>query len=207
MNYLILPGVLAISLLAGCQPWSPPSTPPASVSPDRYGAASSVAVARHTQYQMWNNGLWSGSKNAPSPMEIIRTNSAEVSFDWEGDAVELLAELARARGLQFNYSGVRLPLPDLHPRNVVALNRKALLAVFSNRPYEIREGRRVLSELTRHRLPLEERFGGWRPADYADALKRFPPVMRDEMRQKMNGVALILMPDSVTDREYLLENN
>lgn len=123
MNYLILPGVLAISLLAGCQPWSPPSTPPASVSPDRYGAASSVAVARNTQYQMWNNGLWSGSKNAPSPMEIIRTNSAEVSFDWEGDAVELLAELARARGLQFNYSGVRLPLPvTLHVRGMTFSN-------------------------------------------------------------------------------------
>lgn len=50
-------------------------------------------------------------------------------------------------------------LPDLHPRNVVALNRKALQAVFSTRPSEVREGRRVLSELTRHRLPLEERFG------------------------------------------------
>lgn len=123
MNYLILPGVLAISLLAGCQPWIPLSTPPASVSPDRYGAASSVAVARHTQYQMWNNGLWSGSKIAPSSMEIIRTNSADVSFDWEGDAVELLAELARARGLQFNYSGVRLPLPvTLHVRGMTFSN-------------------------------------------------------------------------------------
>ena len=99
--------------------------------------------------------------------------------------------------------GVMVWLPDLHPRNVVALNRKALQAVFSTRPGEVREGRRVLSELTRHRLPLEERFGGWRPADYADALKRFPPVMRDEMRQKMNGVALILTPDSVTDSDVL----
>nr|AZZ88349.1 hypothetical protein [Citrobacter freundii] len=101
--------------------------------------------------------------------------------------------------------GVMVWLPDLHPRNVVALNRKALQAVFSNIPYKIREGRRVLSELIRHRLPLEERFGGWRPADYADALKRFPPVIRDEMRQKMNGVALILTPDSVTDSDVLSE--
>lgn len=99
--------------------------------------------------------------------------------------------------------GVMVWLPDLHPRNVVALNRKALQAVFSNKPGNIREGRRVLSELTRHRFPLEERFGGWRPADYADALKRFPPVIRDEMRQKMNGVALILTPDSVTDSDVL----
>ncbi|HEY4436084.1 MAG TPA: DotD/TraH family lipoprotein [Lelliottia sp.] len=123
MNYLMLPGVLAFFLLAGCQSWTPPSTPPASASPDRYGAASSVAVARHSQYQMWNNGIWSGSKTAPSSMEIIRSNSAGVSFDWEGDAVELLAELARARGLQFNYSGVRLPLPvTLHVRGMTFSN-------------------------------------------------------------------------------------
>lgn len=95
--------------------------------------------------------------------------------------------------------GVMVWLPDLHPRSVVALNRKALQAVFSTRPVDVREGRRILSELTRHRLPLEERFGGWRPADFADALKRFPPVMRDELRLKMTGVALILTPDSVTD--------
>ncbi|EIT7321826.1 DotD/TraH family lipoprotein [Enterobacter hormaechei] len=123
MNYLMLPGVLAFFLLAGCQSWTPPSTPPASASSDRYGAASSVAVARHSQYQMWNNGIWSASKTAPSSMEIIRTNSAGVSFDWEGDAVELLAELARARGLQFNYSGVRLPLPvTLHVRGMTFSN-------------------------------------------------------------------------------------
>jgi defect-in-organelle-trafficking protein DotD len=72
---------------------------------------------------MWNNGVWSGSKTAPSSMEIIRSNSADVSFDWEGDAVELLDELARARGLQFNYSGVRLPLPvTLHVRGMTFSN-------------------------------------------------------------------------------------
>lgn len=102
--------------------------------------------------------------------------------------------------------GVMVWFPDLHPQSVVALNRKALQAIFSVRPDKVREGRRVLSELTRHRLPLEERFGGWRPADFADALKRFPPAMRDEMRQKMHGVALILTPDSITDSDVLSEN-
>ena len=102
--------------------------------------------------------------------------------------------------------GVMVWLPDLHPQSVVALNRKALQAAFSKRPSEVREGRQVLSELTRHRLPLEERFGGWRPADFADALKRFPPAMRDELRLKMDGVALILTPDSVTDCDVLTES-
>lgn len=99
--------------------------------------------------------------------------------------------------------GVMVWLPDLHPRSIVALNRKALQAVFSTQPVVVREGRKILSELTRHRFPLEERFGGWRPADFADALKRFPPIMRDELRQKMNGVALILTSDSVTDSDVL----
>lgn len=102
--------------------------------------------------------------------------------------------------------GVMVWLPDLHPRSIVALNRKALQAVFSNRPDEYREGRKVLSELTRHRLSLEDRFGGWRPADFADALRRFPPSMRSELREKMAGVALILTPDSVTDPDVLTEN-
>jgi len=118
MNYFMLPGVLAITLLAGCQAW-----PPATSAPDRYGAASSVAVARHAQYQMWNDGVWSGSAAGSSPVSIIRANSDAVSFDWDGDAVELLAELARARGLRFNYSGVRLPLPvTLHVRDMTYSN-------------------------------------------------------------------------------------
>ncbi|HAV1871913.1 TPA: conjugal transfer protein TraT [Enterobacter hormaechei subsp. steigerwaltii] len=95
--------------------------------------------------------------------------------------------------------------PDLHPRSIVALNRKALQAVFSNSPTVVREGRKVLTELLRHRLPLEERFGCWRPADFADALRRFPPSMRGELREKMTGVALILTRDSVTDRDDISE--
>lgn len=56
-------------------------------------------------------------------MDIIRSNSDGVSFDWEGDGVELVAELARARGLQFNFSGVRLPLPvTLHVRDMTFSN-------------------------------------------------------------------------------------
>lgn len=123
MNYFMLPGVLAITLLAGCQAWPPTEPARVAASPDRYGAASAVGITRHTQYQMWNNGVWSGEAPGAVPMAIIRSSSAEVSFDWDGDAVELLAELARARGLQFNFSGVRLPLPvTLHVRSMTYNN-------------------------------------------------------------------------------------
>ena len=48
-----------------------------------------------------------------------QAHSGRVSFDWEGDALELLSELARLRGQQFSYSGVRLPLPvSLHVRDM-----------------------------------------------------------------------------------------
>ncbi|MEL7630943.1 DotD/TraH family lipoprotein [Pectobacterium aroidearum] len=128
MNHSILPGVLAISLLVGCQSFPPTSPPQHQASPDRYGAASSVAITRHKQYQMWDKGIFSSTASSQSAAHIIRANSDAVSFDWEGDAVELLAELARVRGLQFNYSGVRLPLPvTLHVREMTFANVLRLL--------------------------------------------------------------------------------
>lgn len=125
MNHFILPGALAIALLAGCQSFAPNSSSPAPAPTysDRYGAASSVAITRHAQYQLWDKGIYSSAVPANQPQQVIRANSDFVSFDWEGDGVELLTELARIRGLQFNYSGVRLPLPvTLHVRNMTFAN-------------------------------------------------------------------------------------
>lgn len=99
--------------------------------------------------------------------------------------------------------GTMVWLPDLHPRSVVALNRHALKACFSNNKNVMREGKKVLTELLRHRLPVEERFGTWRPADFADALRRYAPSKRQEFREKMSGIALILTPDSFTSRDLI----
>jgi defect-in-organelle-trafficking protein DotD len=41
----------------------------------------------------------------------ITANSQRISVDWDGDAIELLSQLAHQRGLSFAYTGVRLPLP------------------------------------------------------------------------------------------------
>ncbi|HDG1683202.1 TPA: conjugal transfer protein TraT [Kluyvera ascorbata] len=99
--------------------------------------------------------------------------------------------------------GTMVWLPDLHPRSIVALNRHALKACFSSSKNVAREGKKVLAELLRHRLPVEERFGTWRPADFADALRRYAPSKRQELREKMTGIALILTPDSLSDKENL----
>ncbi|WP_174889746.1 DotD/TraH family lipoprotein, partial [Candidatus Williamhamiltonella defendens] len=41
----------------------------------------------------------------------IMSENNRVNVDWQGDALALLAQLARQRGLTFAYSGHRLPLP------------------------------------------------------------------------------------------------
>ena len=103
MNRIIPAGCLAALFLAGCN--SPSQHTPV---PRNYGAASDVAVTRHTQYTLWDKGVFSGQLPVSTGSHLLIANSDRLSFDWEGDAIELLNELARVRGMQFNYNGVRL---------------------------------------------------------------------------------------------------
>lgn len=114
MNKIISMGTLII-LLVGCHSSQ-------SSNSGNYGAASSVAVTRHAQYQLWDKGT---NSSIPTIMSssAISANSDSISFDWDGDGIELLAELSRQRGQQFSYSGVRLPLPvSLHVRAITYSN-------------------------------------------------------------------------------------
>lgn len=57
------------------------------------------------------------------PVTTIRADSDRITFSWNGDAVELLSSLARARGQAFSYVGVRLPLPvDIEVQDVTYAN-------------------------------------------------------------------------------------
>ncbi|GHM57210.1 hypothetical protein ECZU51_58800 [Escherichia coli] len=104
---ITLAGGVAILCLSGCH------LPPDNTAPARqYGAASEVAVTRHAQYQLWEQGTYSAALPSRQPGGSLQAHSGRVSFDWEGDALELLSELARLRGQQFSYSGVRLPCPS-----------------------------------------------------------------------------------------------
>ena len=82
-------------------------------------------------------------------------------------------------------------LPDLHPSTVVALNRRSLQEVFSNDKFRVRRGREALSALMQNRLAVEDKFRSFRPADFADVFRRYPPSGRSPLREKMNGIALI----------------
>ena len=84
-----------------------------------------------------------------------------------------------------------------------SLNARALKEIFSDERKRIRQGRVVLNALVQNRLAVEEKFRTWRPADFADALRRWPPAQRKTLREKMDGVALILLPDSFPDREFV----
>ncbi|HCL7395352.1 TPA: DotD/TraH family lipoprotein, partial [Escherichia coli] len=45
--------------------------------------------------------------------------SQRLSVDWDGDAAELLSQLAHRRGLTLRMTGVRLPLPvTIHEQNI-----------------------------------------------------------------------------------------
>lgn len=71
--------------------------------------------------QLWLEGDISEASSLP--VAAIRADSDRVTFSWNGDAVELLSSLARARGQSFSYIGVRLPLPvDIEVQDVTYAN-------------------------------------------------------------------------------------
>ncbi|MGO4746433.1 DotD/TraH family lipoprotein [Serratia quinivorans] len=80
-----------------------------------------------------NNLYLSGAINqvrAPLFTPDISANSQRVTLNWDGDAVELLSHLARQRGLTFNWTGVRLPLPvNLHVNGVTYQNLLRMIEV------------------------------------------------------------------------------
>ncbi|TQI77283.1 defect-in-organelle-trafficking protein DotD [Serratia fonticola] len=106
--------ILAVAaglLLSGCQVQQP------CTSKSVNKASIDASHLHTTQQQLWHNGaLNQQSYRIPG---TFTANSDRLSIDWEGDAIELLAQLARQRGLNFGYTGVRLPLPvNVHVSNI-----------------------------------------------------------------------------------------
>lgn len=107
---------LPVLFLCGCQlPAQPHAAAP---------VAAQTTTPPRTALQMtqlWTEGdLDAGT---PLPVAFIRADSDRVTFSWNGDAVELLSALARARGQAFSYAGVRLPLPvDIEVQGVTYAN-------------------------------------------------------------------------------------
>ncbi|MFP2241038.1 DotD/TraH family lipoprotein [Pseudescherichia vulneris] len=113
---IITLAALACVLLSGCQPQHAPTT---SVTVPQ--ASADASQLRNTQQQLYQDGALN---QTPGRIAASFTaNSDRLSLDWEGDAIELLAQLARQRGLNFGYIGVRLPLPvSVHVSNITFEN-------------------------------------------------------------------------------------
>jgi defect-in-organelle-trafficking protein DotD len=116
------PLAVAGLLLAGCQ-----QTPTHVLVTGAGGVVSHTQPGNPsliTQVQSIQNASatfsMSGAVNEPgiSFGAQILANSQRVTVDWDGDAIELLSQLAHQRGLSFAYTGVRLPLPmTIHVQN------------------------------------------------------------------------------------------
>jgi len=117
----ILPAACAAAvLLSGCQAINSESVTPPTPAAAAHVTTQPPRTALQLQ-QLWLEGDMSDS--TALPVAIIRADSDRVTFSWNGDAVELLSALARARGLKFSYTGVRLPLPvDIEVQDVTYAN-------------------------------------------------------------------------------------
>lgn len=109
MKRPILMGMLVPFLLSGCQ-FAPASTSTSSI------LTPTPAQIAFKQQQRLAMTLTEDGWLLPGR---ITANSQRVSVDWDGDALELLSQLAHQRGITLRYSGVRLPLPvTIHERDV-----------------------------------------------------------------------------------------
>lgn len=111
-TYLV---ALAGILLSGCQVQQLHNTAPLTQ------ASNDASRIRSAQQQLYLDGAL--NQTAGRLPATFTANSDRLSLDWEGDAIELLAQLARQRGLNFAYTGVRLPLPvNVHVANITFEN-------------------------------------------------------------------------------------
>ncbi|WP_387691559.1 DotD/TraH family lipoprotein [Photorhabdus sp. RM71S] len=110
MKLPILFGALVPLLVSGCQ------QAPASQSTKQRPTISTSEIELKQNQQQLALTLTEDGWLLPGR---ITANSQRVSVDWDGDAMELLTQLAHQRGLLLRYSGVRLPLPiTIHERDV-----------------------------------------------------------------------------------------
>lgn len=114
MNKKSLIAIPLILLVSGCQ-LSPP------VNNKAISAPVQVRVLQTQRMTLWEEDTL--REAAPLPFSVIRSDSDRITLSWNGDAVELLRDLARARGQVFSYVGVRLPLPvDIEVQGITYAN-------------------------------------------------------------------------------------
>ncbi|WP_239002561.1 MULTISPECIES: DotD/TraH family lipoprotein [Photorhabdus] len=110
MKRLIIFITLSV-ILTGCQqePMVSQHQPPPSLT--------SIQQLQELRQELHQKGILEKSITQ-FPTKII-SNSQRITVNWDGDAIELLSQLAHQRGLTFAYTGVRLPLPiAIHEKDI-----------------------------------------------------------------------------------------
>ncbi|PHM37620.1 hypothetical protein Xmau_03838 [Xenorhabdus mauleonii] len=115
MNRLIIFITLSV-ILAGCQqkPMASQYHPPKSLT-------LSIQQMQELRQELHQKGaLEKAITQFPTK---ISSNSQRITITWDGDAIELLSQIAHQRGLVFAYTGVRLPLPiSVHEQDITFEN-------------------------------------------------------------------------------------
>lgn len=95
-------------------------------------------------------------------------------------------------------------LPGLALENAIHLQRRALLAILGGTEEQKAEGERIWSWMDRHAREVEVNWGTARAGEFAQALKRLPPVKRSQLQQRLAGCVLMLPADMFSDFSLLL---
>ena len=108
--FFIAAAVLASGGFVGCAvaPVAPSPAEDAKAAVDREILEASKSIQR-SQLALFQAGAINAA--AVTPPAKIDADGQAVTLVWTGDASELLAKLAKDRGLEFVETGVRLPLP------------------------------------------------------------------------------------------------
>ncbi|ORM59648.1 conjugal transfer protein TraH [Pantoea brenneri] len=122
MKLSIFSACLCAFLLAGCQSATGNyNGRDVKQAEQPHPAADAKNRVKLQLQQLWLEGDMNGASSLP--FAAIRADSDRITLSWNGDAVELLSALARARGQTFSYTGVRLPLPlDIDVQSITYAN-------------------------------------------------------------------------------------
>ncbi|KIZ49168.1 conjugal transfer protein TraH [Pseudomonas oryzihabitans] len=99
--------LLAAVMLGGCASHEQSNDAQAVVDQQILEASQKIEMAQVDLYQ-------AGALNSRVVMRTppaVADESRFVSVSWQGDALQLLAKVAKDRGLEFSFEGVRMPLP------------------------------------------------------------------------------------------------
>ncbi|MBX8493186.1 conjugal transfer protein TraT [Pseudomonas cichorii] len=95
-------------------------------------------------------------------------------------------------------------LPGLEIADAIHLQRRSLLAILGGDKEQRKQGERVWKWMNRHSREVEVAWGSARAGEFAEAMKRLPPVKRTQLQARLTGCVLMIPADMFDDLSLLL---